>query len=315
MRPTTRRAAAGLLALSGLGLGAAARAQSGDPLTGTLKAVAERGTILIGVRDNAVPFAFLNKGGQPVGFAVEICRGIAADVARTLNRDLLQPDDPDWRQGVRIVFVPLKSEERFPKVIAGAVDLECGSTTANAERMKTVAFSPVFFLAGTKILVPKDGGAPATSYRDLAGRPLAVSASTTTDAVVKRLAPTTAPPITVMETPTLDAAYEAVAAGQAAGFASDDVLLYGFIAARPDGRRFRVVGDFLSFEPYAVTLRKDDPAFLDVVRASFGRMARDGVLSRGYDRWFMAPLPSGEVLNLPQSAQLAEIYRALGQPD
>ena len=200
-------------------------------------------------------------------------------------------------------------------VTSGRVDLECGSTTANAERAKSVAFSPIFFLAGTKLLVPAGSEAPVASYRDLAGRTLAVSASTTTDAVVKRLAPTTAPPITVMETATLDAAYDALAAGKADAFASDDILLYGFVGSRPDGRRFRVVGEFLSFEPYAITLRKDDPAFLDLVRGSFGRMARDSVLNAAYNRWFTKPLPSGEVLNLPQSAQLTEMYRALGQPD
>ena len=133
--------------------------------------------------------------------------------------------------------------------------------------------------------------------------------------MLKRLAPTVSPAIEVMETPTLDAAYDAVASGKAGGFASDDILLYGFIASRPDGKRFRVVGDYLSFEPYAITLRKDDPAFADVVRASFQRMAGENVLNAAYNRWFMSALPSGEVLNLPQSAQLAEMYRALGQPD
>lgn len=314
MSRTMGRAAALVLALAAV-WGAPARAADGDPLTGTLKTVADRGTILVGVRDNAVPFSFLNKGGQPVGFAVEICRGIAADVARALNRDLLEPDAPDWRTGIRIVFVPVTSEERFPKVVSGAIDLECGSTTANAERAKTVAFSPIFFLAGTKILVPVEGETPATSYRDLAGRPLAVSASTTTDAVVKRLASTTTPPIQVTEAPTLDAAYEALVSGKAAGFASDDVLLYGFVASRPEGKRFRVVGDYLSFEPYAITLRKDDAGFSDLVRGSFARMAGENVLSAAYNRWFTKALPSGEVLNLPQSAQLTEMYRALGQPD
>ena len=119
----------------------------GRLLTGTLKTINDRGTILIGYRDSALPFSFLNKAGQPVGFSLDLCHGIAEDVARTLNRDLLEPDAPAWQTGVRIVYVPVAADERLPKIISGALDLECGSTTANAERAKTVAFSPVFFLA------------------------------------------------------------------------------------------------------------------------------------------------------------------------
>ena len=79
-------------------------------------------------------------------------------------------------------------------------------------------------------------------------------------------------------------------AGKADAFASDDILLAGFIATRPDGRNFGIVGDYLSFEPYAITLRRDDPAFADLVQAtSFARMASEGTLSRLYARWLVEP--------------------------
>ena len=147
------------------------RAEEGELLTGTLKTINDRGTILIGYRDSALPFSFLNKAGQPVGFSLDLCHGIAEDVAHTLNRDLLEPDAPAWQTGVRVVYVLVAADERLPKIISGALDLECGSTTANAERARTVAFSPIFFLAGTKLMVPLvDGRAVVSSYRDLAGR-------------------------------------------------------------------------------------------------------------------------------------------------
>src|SRR4029077_10868782 len=110
-----------------------ARAEDGDLLTGTLKTIRDRGTILIGYRDAALPFSFLNAAGQPVGFSLDLCHGIAEDVARTLHRDLLEPDAPAWQTGVRIVLVPVAADARLPKIISGALDLECGSTTANAE--------------------------------------------------------------------------------------------------------------------------------------------------------------------------------------
>jgi len=294
----------------------AAQAQDDVVLTGTLKTINDRGTILIGYRDSALPFSFLNAARQPVGFSLDLCHGIAEDVARALSRDLLESDAPSWQTGVRIVYVPVAADERLPKVISGAVDLECGSTTANTERAKTVAFSPIFFLAGTKLMVPLvDGRARVTSYRDLAGHTVVVGAGTTNAEVIRRLAGLASPPIMVAEAPGLDAAYAMLAAGKADAFASDDILLSGFIATRPDGKRFRVVGDYLSYEPYAITLRRDDPAFADLVRSSFERMASEGTLNRLYARWLVDRLPNGETLDVPISPHLAEMYRILGQPD
>ena len=157
-------------------------------LSGTLKTIHDRGTILIGVRESAIPFSFLNKARQPIGLSVDLCHGIATDVAAALNLDLLEPDAPAWQKGVRIIYVPVAADERLAKVISGAVDLECGSTTATESRAKTVAFSPVFFLTGTRLMVRKDSG--IASYRDLAGKTVAVSAGTTNGEAMKRLAAT-----------------------------------------------------------------------------------------------------------------------------
>lgn len=307
-----KRALACLLLTAAL-LSPAAWAEEGEALTGTLKTIKDRGTILIGYRDSAPPFAFLNKAGQPVGLSMDLCHGIAEDVARTLSRDLLEADAPAWQKGVRIVPVLVSAAERLPKLVAGAIDLECGSTTANAEREKTIAFSPVFFLAGTKLMVPT--GKRIASWRDLAGAKLSVGEGTTNAVAIKRLAGQVSPPIVVVETPGLEAAYTMLAKGDVQAFASDDILLTGMIATHTDGKRFQVIGDYLSFEPYAIGLRRGDPEFSALVRASFERMAAEGALNRLYNRWLLDKLPDGERLGLPMSPQLSEMYRALGQPD
>ena len=303
------RAALGLVWLCALA--APAMAEDGDALTGTLKTINDRGTILIGVRDSAVPFSFLNAAGQHIGFSVDLCHGIALDVADLLHRDLLEPDAPDWQSGLRIVYVPVKADQRLPKVIDGEIDLECGSTTATDERAKTVAFSPVFFLAGTKLLASTNTS--IGSYRDI--KSVAASAGTTNAAVMKRLADGATPPINVVETPDIPSAYAMLATGSVDAIASDDILLAGLVATMPDGNRFKVIGDFLSFEPYAIVFRRDDPDFGALVKQSFGRMAGAGAMTAGYRRWFTDRLPSGETLGLPMSAQLTELYRALGEPD
>lgn len=310
MRGAIRAAAAAFCTLA---LVWPARAQETEPLSGALLAMRERGVIRIGVREDSVPFAFHNRAGQPIGFSVDLCRAIAADAAGTINRDLVEPDAPAWQTGLRIAFVTVAADDRLRMVTSHAIDLECGSTTATDERGKSVAFSPVFFVAGTKLAARPGQG--IASWRDLAGKTVAVSAGTTNETVMKRLATQSTPPFIVMSAPSVNAAFELVTSGKAAAVASDDILLAGSIASQPAAQGLRVVGDYLSFEPYAIMLPKDDPAFLALVRASFARQAEAGMLRASYQRWFMDKLPTGGDLDLPMSAQLSEIFRALGQPD
>ncbi|MGA7155105.1 MAG: transporter substrate-binding domain-containing protein, partial [Pseudolabrys sp.] len=55
----------------------------------------------------------------------------------------------------------------------------CGSTTANAERGKQVAFSPLIFVAGTKLMVPK--ASAVSGATDLKGKTVVVTKGTTNE--------------------------------------------------------------------------------------------------------------------------------------
>ena len=298
-----------LIALLALAVAAPATAQ--ETLSGTLKTILDRSAIRIGYRADAIPFSFLNPGKQPVGFSVDLCHGIAEDIAASLNQDLLEPTAPAWQKGIRIAYVEVAADQRMPLLLAGAIDLECGSTTANAERAKTAAFSPIFFLAGTKLIVPQNS--PITSYRALSDKTVAVSAGTTNAAVMQKLATSLMHPFKITELPSVDAAIQALAAGKADAAASDDILLTGAQAAHPE-LKLAIIGDYLSYEPYAIMFRQDPPLSA-LVTTSFTRMATGGTLQGRYNRWFQDKLPNAPALNLPISAPLAEMYRAMGQPD
>lgn len=103
-----------------------------------------------------------------------------------------------------------------------------------------------------------------------------------------------------------------VTSGAADAFATDDVLLYGLIARTPNGRsQYNVVGDFLSYDPYGVMFRKNDPQLAKLVTDAFHALAADGEIERQYRRWFQRRLPSGQTLNLPMSPQLEVILESL----
>jgi glutamate/aspartate transport system substrate-binding protein len=103
-----------------------------------------------------------------------------------------------------------------------------------------------------------------------------------------------------------------LASGKADAFATDDVLLNGFISSRNAGATMEVVGDYLTYEPYGLMFRKDDPEMSEAVRRAFAAMASDGELVANYHKWFLGPTPTGENINLPMSLQLTEALRAMG---
>ena len=108
--------------------------------------------------------------------------------------------------------------------------------------------------------------------------------------------------------------FELLAAGKVDALANDEVLLYGLLAETHSAARYRVVGDFLSYEPYGLMLRRDDPAFARTVERGFRRLAASREIVWIYDKWFLKRLPSGLRLNLPMSPQLEESFRLLGLP-
>jgi len=103
--------------------------------------------------------------------------------------------------------------------------------------------------------------------------------------------------------------------GKADAFASDDVLLYGLVATTGSGDQYHIVGEYLSYDPYGLMYRKDDPGFAAIVDRTFTRLAQSRELVQLYNKWFQQRLPTGETLDLPMSPQLEEIFRVQGVPD
>jgi glutamate/aspartate transport system substrate-binding protein len=289
-----------------LGVALTAAAQESDPftpdrLTGTLKKIKDSGIIKVGHRENSVPFAFLGPKGQPLGYSIDLCNAIVEQAVNELGEE-----------EIRAEYRPVTPENRFSLLVSGDIDLECGSTTNNLERRKQVAYSPTIFVTGTKLLVRKDSG--IRSLRDLKGKTVVVTRDTTNAAAMQALSDKQKLGITFLVGRDHKESFELFAAGKAEAFANDDVLLYGWIAETKTSAQYRVVGDFLSYDPYGLMYRKDDPAFAQVVERTFRRLAESREIVWIYDKWFLKRLPSGVRLNLPMSPQLEEFLRVVGLP-
>jgi glutamate/aspartate transport system substrate-binding protein len=272
-------------------------------LTGTLKKVREAGAIVIGYREASFPFSFMPPGAnRPLGYSIDLCLGIVEEIVRELGGN-----------PIRVYVAPVTADTRTEAVMSGKADLECGSTTSNAERQKSVAFSPIMYVAGTKLLVKRASG--IASYHDLSGRTLVVTSGTTNEAAMRQLNDKYKLGITIVSARDHDESYAMLADGKADAFATDDVLLYGFIVAKKAEAVMAVVGDFITYEPYGIMFRRDDPLMAAAVTRAFSSMAQRRVLAATYRKWFLEPGPTGQSLNLPMSAQLAEVFRGLGEED
>jgi len=268
--------------------------------TGTLKRIADSSVVRIGYRENSPPFAFLDARKKPVGYSLDLCEIVVEEIAKELAKDL------------RVELKPVTPENRFDKVTSADIDLECGSTTNNAERRRTVAFSPTMFVTGTKLMVRRGSG--ILNFRNLADKTVVLTRGTVHETAVPKLAERQKIPIKFVFAGDHRESFDLLAAGKADAFANDDVQLYGMLAETKSASDFRVVGDFLTYADYALMFRKDDPDFAEVVERAFHRLAGSREIVAIYERWFQKPLPSGVRLNLPMSPHLEELFRVQGLP-
>jgi ABC-type amino acid transport substrate-binding protein len=286
--------------LAALPVAAQDAAGSVGRLDGTLKKIKDSGVVVLGYRANSPPFSSLDARGQPVGYSLDLCSALVDDIADELGVASL---------GIRLQ--PVTPENRIERVVSGEVDIECGSTTNTAARRRQVAFSPTIFVTGTKLLVRRDS--KVRSLADLQGRSIAVTRGTTNALVMQQLSQRRGLALTLVDSADHDESFGLLASGQADALANDEVLLYGLLSRTPR-HAYRVVGEFLSYEPYALMFRAGDEAFAQTVDSGFRRLAMSRELALIYDKWFMKRTPAGPSLRLPMSPQLEQLFRILGLP-
>jgi glutamate/aspartate transport system substrate-binding protein len=293
-----------IVAAALLAIPAAAQSETGDPgvVTGTLARIKKTGTVRLGYRDASIPFSFLDPHGRPVGFSLDVCKAIVEEIGRTLD---MAGDD------ITIAYVKVTSETRLQAVVDGAIDLECGSTTSNDERRKLVDFSPMFFVSGTRVMVPADTA--WTDFHDLAGRTIAVTRGTTNAEALKALDAKFRLGLTFIEGADHEESYRLLENGKASVFATDDVLLYGLIAQHHAQDRFKVAGEFLSYEPYGIAFRRNEPDLHAAVERALRRLVAARDIGPLYAKWFESRLPNGERFDIPMSPQLEQYFKALGE--
>ena len=253
--------------------------------------IARRGQINIGFREESPPFSFLHKG-QPVGYSIELCLGIA----ERIRAELGQPELP-------VRFLPVGADQMLRVMTTGGVDLLCAGTSDTEERRKIMAFSTPIFISAAKFMVRKQDG--ITSSAQLKGQPVALVDRTTAGPAVAAYSKKHG--LALKPSPALnpDAAFGQLVLGQARAYVRDEVMLLNQRSQQKQPDDFLILPDEVSEEVNAIALPKGDPDLQRAVDQGLALQVRSRRAAELYLKWFIKPhvgSPGG--LGLPMSPQL-----------
>ena len=262
-----------------------------------LDRIKARGKIVLAHRESSVPFSYIDADRKPMGYAVDLCLKVAEAVRKNLQMKALP-----------VEYLLVTPADRVTAVAEGRADMECGSTTNNAERRQKVAFTVPHYITGARFMVRADS--PIDSLAGFEDKKLVSTKGTTPLKAIAAANRDRLLRINILEAPDHARAREMVERGEADGFAMDDVLLFGLIASSADPSKLKVVGKFLTIEPLSIMLPKDDPAFKRIVDDEMKRLIATHEAHAAYERWFMRPIPPKNVaLNLPMNYLLKDFWK------
>ncbi|MDP2368400.1 MAG: amino acid ABC transporter substrate-binding protein [Rhodoferax sp.] len=262
-----------------------------------LERVAGGGKLVIAHRESSIPFSYMDANKKPVGYAMDLCQKLADAVRKKTGKANMQ-----------VEYLMVTPANRIAMVEQGKADLECGSTTNNAERRQKVGFTIPHFITGARLLVRANS--KVERIEDLEGKKLVSTKGTTPLKAAEQANRERLLNVTIVEAPDHAKAVEMVEASEADAFVMDDVLLYGLAANRSNPAALKVVGKFLTTEPLAIMLPKNDPEFKKLVDDEMRRLIVSKEIYPIYDKWFLKPIPPKNTpLNMPVSYLLKDFWK------
>jgi ABC-type amino acid transport substrate-binding protein len=262
--------------------------------TGTLKAVESSGTLKLGFRLDVPPMSFVDASGRAVGYSIDLCRAVAAEVATTLHR-----------KDLSVQFVPVTASDRFTSVMDGTVDILCESTTKTLGRAEMVDFTQLTFVTGATLLSRAD--ARIESVSQLQGKKVAAIRDTTTIEALKQALGAVFIDAQIVAVDSAAEGFEAMAKGNVAAFAGDQIVAIGIIRSVSDGANILYLSpELFSKEIFALAVRRNDADFRLVADRALSRLYRSRRIQAIYDKWFPG---------LPPALLLGAVYELNATPE
>ena len=225
----------------------------------TLEKISRTGTLTIGTRTGSPPFAYVNKQNEWVGFSIDL---VEQAIVPAVSKKLGKPVKVEKKESTPATRIPLLS--------SNAVDLIAGTMTDTRPRRESVDFSITFFVTGAQFLVKK--GSPIKGIETIAGKRIAAQQGSTNAKIIRERVPTAQ----LREFPDQPTAFQALAQGQVDTYTNDGIQLYGLRTKAPTPGEWEIVGDFYSYEPYGMAMRKNESDFRHLVNVGLMEAIESG---------------------------------------
>ena len=239
---------------------------------GTLEKIARTGVFVIGYRTDASPLSYENADGEPSGYSVDLCRRIAAAIKSHLG-----DDDIETR------FVGVSSDNRISAVISGEIDIECGSTTITLSRQEQVDFTIPTFVTGASVLSLAGTGIQGMS--DLSGKKVGAVKGTTTVELLQENLQQHLIDANVVIVASREEAMNRLNRGDIDAFASDQIVLIGQIIEATYPKKYSLLDETFSYEPYGLVVRRNDADFRLVANRAITQIYRSGQHIQIFNKW------------------------------
>ncbi len=265
------RSAMRVLLVAGLVLGLAVTGWAAET---TLEKINRTGVFTVGARTASPPFGYINKQNEWVGFSIDLAELVHKNIEKKLGKS--------------IKFEKKESAPatRIPLLSSGAVDLIAGTMTDTRPRRDSVDFSLTFFVTGAQFLVKE--GSPIKGIQDLAGKRVGAQQGSTNERIVRERVPQAQ----LVVFPDQAAGFTALVQGRVDTYTNDGIQLAGLKVKAPNPAEWKIVGEFFSYEPYGMAMRKNDSDFRAVVNNALMEAIEGGEYFKLYDKWFG---PKGEL--------------------
>lgn len=265
---------------------------------GTLDKIIQSGHITLGYRSSSMPFSYLDADQQPIGYSIDICKKIADAIRRHLGR-------PD----INVNFSSETVSTGKGLLIGGEIDLECGSSALNEQRLTQISFSIPTFISTLRMTVREGSG--IRSISNLAGKKVVTTKGSSSEKEFSELNQLRSLGAVQVLAKSHAESFSMLEAGNVDALVMDDVLLYSFRAASKEPEKFHILRDSLSQKAIALMMRSDDPAFKTFVDAEVTRMIISGEMKVMYQKWFESPIPPNQLnIGLPLSYMMKEHFKA-----
>ncbi len=242
-------------------------------VAGTLDDIKASGELKLAYRADTPPFSYRGRDSDAEGFTIDLCRIIAGDIRQFLG----MPD-------MKVKWVEVSARDRFDAIASGRADLECGSTTVTLSRQELVDFSNLTYLTGASLMCWGDSG--IKNVDDLDNKRVSVVAGTTTEKVLRDTLSRKSIDAKVVIVASHAEALQLLVDRKIDAMAGDQATLFGIGFKAKWENKLVLTEDMMSFEPYALPLRRNDADFRLVVNRSLSNLYLRGDVGRSWEKWF-----------------------------